>query len=169
MKADLFTNFLLEQIPFYDKEILKDIAPTDRWLINPKPTLDVLPVDVRLLPNRLRPLWAFRQRHPRMLLWQIGKRFHLKSKTVQIRLSQAEDCIDDRLKAWIKTLPILRRRRERYARYKTWRLSRKPWTSRSDTFDRFRAVWPNCTKINLTSDWPPPSRLNCVEGKPCDP
>ena len=125
MSSLAFVEFLASQRPHYDEVILKSILPSDGWLSDPKPYLDALKIDGRFLPNKLRSLWAFRKEHPRTLYWRIGKKFRLKTATVEKRLQTCDDIIFWKVRNWLKSLTPQQRRRERYKRTKTWRTNRK--------------------------------------------
>lgn len=156
-----FIDFLIRQQPLCDEAILKYIAPISGW-IKPRPWLDHLIEDARFLPKRLVSVYLLHKEKPNLKDWHIARRLGLKRKTVKNRLDRASDLIDDSLKSWLKTLPILERRRERYKRHKSWRDTRKFRVGES-TLNRLRAVWPN-----VKSELPPVSKPNC-SGEPCDP
>lgn len=165
-----FVDFLLTQTPGFDDLILRDLAPTDAW-IKYRPPLDHLAEDVRFLPKILHRVYLLHCEHPRMRHLKIARRLHLKKKTVTSRLELAWDIIDEELRSWLKTLPKNQRRREVYKRRKTWRAQQKSrWNFARSDFEtnRFRSVFPNVSKTDLHSDWPPVKKLNCV-GEPCDP
>lgn len=156
MAADHFISFLIGQIPYYDEAIIKDIRPSASWIGKPKPGLDHLAEDFRFLPKRLASVYLMRIEHPKMKKGWIARKLNIKKKTVESRLDRAWDIVDSSLKAWLKTLPKLERRREIYKRHKTCRKRRSERGSfPKEAMDRFRGVWPNATSSNLKSDFPP--------------
>lgn len=165
MKSNAFVDFLVSQTPVYDQLILKDICPRDGWIGKSKPWFDLLPCDVRFLPNKFRPIWAYRQAHPKSQVWRIAKKFRIKTQTAKYRIQLCDEIADDRLRRWLKTLPKDKRRRQVYRRRTTWRKHRISWKWKpGNESERFHGTWSD-----FKSDYPPPKPIKSCSDMPCDP
>lgn len=139
MDASRFAEFLIAQQPVYDKLILQDIRPMDGWNSGPR----TLPIDVRLLPNRLRIAYCRNTQY-------ISDHLKISRRSASRLKMQAYRMIGDRIKAWIRKLPPKQKRIEKRKRRNKIFVKTGDWEKYAgnieDKLDRFHAVFPDVSK-----------------------
>ncbi len=103
MKPDL-VQFLVDQTPVFDALVVEDIRPAD----SPK-YFHVLPIDVRLLPNTLRPIFA---ESDFVSIKTVRRRFKMSRPKFRKVKQSASDLLLSRLNVWLDSLPKRKRNRE---------------------------------------------------------
>jgi len=130
-----FSEWLLNQVPFYDELILRDMD---------KPYLHPMPQDVWLLPNCLRRVYAARGAERKS-----AKRLGMSIWEFRTARDTSIKMLDQRLTKWIASLPKRRRSKEHKLR---WFSSSDAWArcvkrgrfrGVEKSLDRFKAVFPN--------------------------
>lgn len=135
-----FAEFLVSQVPFYDERIL-----TNMMHENSKPYLHALPIDVRLLPNKLRAVYVEGEFSS---CKRIRVRFKMQRWKFKLLRKQACDLLLQRLEAWLNSLPKRKRNREFKKRWfaDSWIGNVTVGDFREtakERLDRFKNVFPN--------------------------
>jgi len=136
-----FYDFLFDNVPRWEEQIYESFTPV-------KKSLHPEPVDVRLLPNRLRRVYAAHGDDDRAR----AKRLRMSLRKFRTLHEEAEELLKVRLRQWLRRLPKDQRIIERKKRWHDG-----SWIGQVST----EPFEPSKGWISIR-DWP-------NVGEPCDP